>query len=626
MGDIVNSKRTPSLEFDMANIDHSNGNNDVSVRRTSESAVPVPPSKKVAGDFSLRNKENSRIPTKVDNYIAMNRSLTEKSRLSLPKFEVSYERDRLQEAARADKEVDALREKLKSLDRKLHQAAQELHGLLDENEASQNMHRQLLRRKTELRDRNLAAQKQFDALEAKVNDCVAHKEQMMHLELRELELKLEDDYNEAKFQLEQQVRASVLFKDSELEQESNVLQEKKRDLESKLEEAISEKENALSQEKAAMDKELEKTLLEKRLEVENKSEAYREIHLRFEQVMKEYDSASGDAEEKNKIIDSLNSQVSDMNSKIETFQLLKLELQNTLSELNEELQTIQGTDRDWQAKEITEREKYQSSKSNYEKYMVTRRNLEHAILSYSNKARLYLRLGGENHEVVDNDKVTIKNVTYKFDKVSELTNDESYSLEWKLLVNEVLTKSDVTLIFSGSFPRESTYNLSSAFSYMSEAEPKLRESGWQISYNLQSLEIDQMLTVDLLNKCTETDIDILANHLNVISQRMRVESVSELRSVVKNANFHDKSVLHILTGDATNSKTGNTKSHRLFILNMTNLPVKRQSDVLNQSSGEILSKLLSFLGGHTRVFLSCDLETADDNTQKLLASISNFCH
>lgn len=618
LGDIGNARRTPSLEFDMANIDHSRQNNGGLTPRRASSGLEIPTLKKTApsSDFSSRNKENSRIPTKVDNYIAMNRSLTEKSKLHLPKFEVSYERDRLQEAAHADREIELLKDQLRSLDRKLHLAAQELHGLLDVNETSQTLHRQLLKRKSEMKDRNLQAQKLFDSLEGKVNDSVAHSEKMMHLELRELELKLEDDYNEAKFQLEQQVRASVVFQDTELEDEQKRLKEQKSELEKKLEAVKLEKEQEAKLEKSAMEKELQETLQKQQVEVEKSSEKYREINLKYETVMKTFEDAEKQVREKNAEINDLESQVLEFHDKMEKFGELKSELQNQLNELNSELNLLYGTDDDWKAREHAEKQIFEKSRQQLEKYTATRRNLQHAIFSYSNKARIYLRARDLHAE---NNQVCIGGSNFAFDHVCDFGNDHLYCLEWRLLANEVLTTHNVTLVFSGSVPRETTYNLCNAFTFVSENERNLAEKGVSVTYTLQSLIMDENSTVDMLNKSSETEINVLANHADVISQRMRFAAVSELKSAVKNSECSGKSVCHILTAETTHK--GKTKPHKLFLINLTNLLIEKQAALFSLSNSK-LSRLLSHLSSHTRVFHSCDIDT--ETAKPLLAAISNF--
>lgn len=626
LSDIVNTKKSHSLGFDMVNIDHSIVLDETKLKRTSESAIPVPPREKSneINELALRNKEKSRIPMKVGNYIAMNRSLAEKSKIKLPNFELSYERDRLQENARAEREVESLRENLKAMDKELHEAAKELNALLDENEASQEFNRQLHRRKSELKEQNCAAQKVFDFTEARVNEQVAHKEQMMHLQLREFENKLQDDYNEAKFNLKQQVKESASFQDTELVKESEALSAKKEQLRKKLQETIDRKNEVISKELATMDADLEKALLEKRKEVEKATLEYHEKQLRFEEVMKEYDLLSSEVEERKATASNLNKQMDKLHEKLVNFQSCKHEKEMELQKLNNELRSLQGDDFDWQSKVSVEKDKYEAARLKHDNYMKTRRILEHAIMNYSNKIRLYVRFGGEGVDIVDSTQVIIKEAHYKFDKVMRLSNDESYSLEWKLLLSDALTKNDAALIISGTVPYASTYQLFNSFSYLSENETRLRETGWLVSYSLQSLLIDSSSITDLLNKCTETELEIQGNSLNVVSQRMLVESLSDLKTAVKDVDFEDKTICHILNADAANSKTRKTINHKLYILNLTNLSPAHQSALFSESKNSDLQKILSHITSHVKVLNVCDIMTVNDKTKMLLEKINTF--
>lgn len=617
LSDIANTKGG-TLGFDMANIDHSNDFKQPSL------SIPLP-SREMSHSINLpalRNKENSRIPTKVDNYIAMNTSLTEKSKIRLPKFEVSYERDRLQENDRVEREMDALRAKLNGIDEQVLRAADDLHALLDVNEDFQSRARQLLRQRGELREQNCKAQKQFDATEARVNSTVAHEEKMMHLQLKEFELKLRDDYNEAKFQLEQQVKESH-FVDSELTNEAEALEREKEKLKQQLQDAIDKKNKMLASELAAMESELEEALQEKRHQVEKASAEYRVKQERFEKVMKEYEDVTKDVAGRKSSASEISVKIDDLNRKLDTFEEEKMQREQDLQRLNDELRWTQGDDLDWQARLASEKEKYLKVCQKHENYMTARRNLEHSIMNFSDKTRLYLRISGEEYTIINDKEATVGGVHYNFDKVGSFRveegpdQDDKYSLEWRLPSNEALMKNDVSIIFSGSFPRKSSYNLINTFSYLTENEARCKNSGWNISYNLQSLLIDSS-TVDLLNNSTETALDFLGNNLNVISQRMRVRNLSDLVAV-KEAQNPNKAVCHVITTEASNS--GQTVTHRLFIVNISNIPPDVQAQYFAESAHGNLQQLLSYLASNTKLISVCDIKT---DHRMLLDQVSRF--
>lgn len=617
LSDIANTKGG-TLGFDMANINHSNSD-----FKQPSLSIPLP-SREMSHRINLpalRNKENSRIPTKVDNYIAMNTSLTEKSKIRLPKFEVSYERDRLQENARVEREVDALRAKLNGIDEQVLRAADNLHSLLDVNEDFQSRTRQLLRQRSELREQNCKAQKEFDATEARVNSTVAHEEKMMHLQLKEFELKLRDDYNEAKFQLEQQVKESH-FVDSKLTNEGDALQLEKEKLKQLLQDAIDKKNKMLAAELAAMESELEEALQEKRQQVENASAEYRVKQERFEKVMKEHEDITKDVAGRKSSASELSVEIDKLNRKLDTFEEEKMQREQDLQRLNDELRWTQGDDLDWQARLVSEKEKYLKVCQKHENYMTTRRNLEHSIMNFSDKTRLYLRISGEDYTIINDKEAIVGEIHYKFDKVGSFKEegpdqDDKYSLEWRLPSSEALMKNDVSIIFSGSFPRQSSYNLINTFSYLTENEARFKSSGWSISYNLQSLLIDSS-TVDLLNNSTETALDFLGNKLNVISQRMRVHNLSDLVAV-KGAQNPNKAVCHVITTEA--SRNGQTVTHRLFIVNISNIPPDLQAQYFAETAHGNLQQLLSYLALNTKLISVCDIKA---DHRMLLDQITRF--
>lgn len=625
LSDIINTNSTTSLGFDMVTIDHFSGSENSRRKRKSELAIPVPPPNKAheINELASKNKENSRIPTKVptkvDNYITMNRNLAEKSRVRMPSFEELCKRDWLRESARADQEVQSLREKLKLVDQELHQAAAELHGVLDENEAAQDLNRQLRRRQSELRERNRVAKNQFDAMEAEVKTKVAHAEKMMHLDLREVEMKLQDEYNESKFQLEQQVKESAEFQDGELVAEHSRLLLKKLELEQNVQHTINTKNTTLAAELAQLEAALEKTLQEKRHEVEKAAALYHQKQERFEEIMKDYELLSSQVDERNKTAGELSIQIEQLKENILAHECQRLEKEAELHRLNDLVRSMQGDDLDWQAKVDEEKQKYELANLKLEKYLTTRRILEHAIMNFSVRTRIYVRL--ESKETFSNNQITTSSAVYKFDKLSRLSLKSDYSQEWKLLVGEVMTKNDVSIIFSGDVLRSSTYQLVEAFDHMTSSESALKAKGWLATYNLQSILVNANGATDLLNKHTEPVLDFQNGHFSLSSQQMRVLRSSDLTTAVKDVEMNQGGVCHLLEAEATNSKTGKTCNHRLVILNISHLDVEKQTRLFGGVEVGLLQSILGAITNGCKALNVCDLVEVNDRTEPLLKAI-----
>lgn len=609
LSEIVNT--TNSLGFDMANISHMD-HGSLLRNRKSETSIPLPPRDKMRqqNGLSLRNNENSRIPTKVDSYIAMNRLLAEKSRIRLPSFQATYEKDRLEEQEQMERHIDELKSELKSADRKLHQTTKELTLLLDANDASQSANRTLQKRRLELQERNFEAQKLFESLETRVHALVAHEELIMHLKLREFENSLQDDYNEAKFQLEEQVKATQ-FQDSQLVEEGKKLRQRRDELVEKMENTISAKTEALKAEQEAIDAEREKILQEKQTQVESATSEYHMKQERFEAIMREYERFSGEADRRKAIISDISREIEETEQNLRTFDSQKLKKEQELRDLENELRSVHQTDQDWQRKVERAKKEHESAKQKYEHYESTRRILEHAIMGYSRGARLYVRI---DQDLTSDNQVVVEGTPYTFDKVMRLDYDPTR--EWSLLVGEVTTKSDVSVVFSGSVHHPSTHYLVSAFS-----ELRASRLSYELNYTLQSLLVDSS-TTDLLNKCTETEISVVGKNLDVISQRMRVENVSDLTTAVKNVEVGEQAVCHILSVDATYG--GRTSTHRLFLVNLTNMSIERQIHLLEGSGKGDLATIVSYVGNHTKMVHSCDVRTGDRNIRKLLDAAVTF--
>lgn len=603
---MVDSSRRKSLGFDLARIEHN----------IPPSSIPEPPSDstKVIKEKAIQNRAGSAIPTmsrahSYSKYLQVSKSLSEKCKVNSAGFEAPFDDKPDSESFEKLEELTSLRKKLS---REVAEANRTLETLKKESKELERTHKRLRRQtlEKETQIRLLAAQ--FEAKEQKVQENVAHEAQMTDLRLREHENKLLNDYNEAKFKLETEIAENTEYNDPETTKAIEELEAQKSQLEKELEEAISRKEEAINLEMALMEAEVDETLKQKTIEVDKASAQFQEKQSALEQLLNQCDALSKDVQQKQDEKTELENQVEEMEQQINGFDVLKLLLKQELALLNDDMLAVQGEDLDWHKKVEEEQQKFLEVKRKHDMYSNTRRYLEHTIMSHESTLRRFVRI--ENSiALVRGSEVHLGNDGYRFEKAGFLQIDPDYPLEWKLLVEEALLHSNVSLLFCGSDKKPSMHNVQTVFRFLKQAEQA--QNDWSFKISLQSIGFSKNEIFDMLNSSTDTSIEYAKGTLSVISQRMLVQNMKDISLAAKNIDSYETAIYHLFTIDGENIRTHSKSVKYLSIMNLTQLPTSDQIQVLLETTSEP-GQLARHLMTETKCLCACDISHGDANEVK----------
>lgn len=593
---MIESARRKSLGFDLVRIDHGLG-----------SSIPIPPpdSTKLINQKAEQNRVGSAIPSIAKSqmyhkYLQVSRSLSEKCKVNSASLDLPFDDRPNVESLQS---LEALKLEQARLDRALEEAARVLDALKDDSKDLERTHKRLKRQASEKETLIRLLAGNFETKEQKVQAAVAHEAQMTDLRLREHQNKLLNDYNDAKFKLEAKVAQNAQYEDSELIATIKELENNKLELETELQTVIAKKEVSIQQEMQLIDTEIDKTLQQKTAEVEEASNEFQQLQLALDQVSAQYEALAQELRQKQNTETELELQVKLMHEQIGGLGEVRMELKREIALINSDLLAVQGEELEWQQRVQHERQAFLSVQKKFHNYSATRRYLDHAIMSYSDKTRRYVRVENSVADVHDN-VVVLNGTHYGFEKAGALENDAEYALEWELLVRDVLRKSDVLIIFCGSDKKPSMHYLLPAFTFLNKAQENHKD--WSFEVYLQSLFFDGEEVFDILNASTDSAIEYPQNKLFVVSQRMLVHAERDLAMALKNEGDIDKTVLHILTINGSNKKTNQKCSNHLSIVNISNLEIDAQVEALQNAQTNI-GKMVNYMLSTTNSVCACDI-------------------
>lgn len=595
--------RRKSLGFDMARID-----------LTSPNAAPECPALRLRfPELATRTLRGSSIPVlkksdRLQRLLSINESLNRKCKIDTdtapPQDEDPYGIQALLLEAR--QQADEIRTKRSMLN-----------DLEEERLEVRQLNKALLNEIGELKTLIDELGGKFEYLLGRVTAKVETKERDINLDLRNYKNKLEDERNDAKFELENEMLSAKQYEDSDLLDEVRQLKEKKLALEQELATATTAREEFLKTENALMDEEMNAVLAKKSAEVEGSTTTYQNLQNEFQFVVAQLDSANEELRSKQSSNEVLQQKIYNLEANFHDFEATKRTLHDELSILNRELSEIESENRHWSEETKEAKALYDFHTEKYGNYHATRRILEHGIAKYERRNRTLVRV---DHGDTVNNEVTVGTTPYQFDKVVSCT-DRDFSLEWRLFVTDAVLESDAALILLGSQTPDVAQRSARIFSFLKAGEQSHTKKGWSFSYYLQSVRFSGRNVLDELNGPTETSIEAKNDKLEVKSQQMIVQSESELRLALKSKE-HDCASCQIYTILGENPN-GQKSERRLFIVDLALLSLHNQNAVLSGTEAQ-LNDLVRFIRERMRHMKVCDVDVAAPGAAELFSALQKY--
>lgn len=613
-----------SLDFDMARIDVPS---DIETHAFKTHIPPAPAASLFAlKNIAEKNRKSSNIPapanpTKSDlnfqhinKLIGINQNLSKK-----PQPDVTYGtkptlRTRLSNVEQSfTRDITRQSEINHELDAQVKQSASKVdeleYELLDLKRTLKKLNHRLLDLKLTINSQK----KKFEFMEDSVMKNVLHKEQLINVQIKDLSNKLTTEYNEIKFQLQDELAKAKSYKDKGVIEEIHSLNSKIEQLQNQLEETKSRKIQTVKSETSELEKQLEKYLLTKVEEADKLTAIYQDKQSQYEKISAKV------AEKKNQILlkenenNSVRDSISTLESNMNNFSAMRSSL---LSDLHIEecaLIDLESKNKEWDESLAKSQMMYEKAYDKIKKHNQQRRIIENSIMDYEGKIRVYAKVP-HNISITSEQEIQFENQFFKFNKCfsSDVSNSDIFD-EFRALINSSILGSNCSVIFSGNVTNNLIVDsITSSYKSIVEKSEKFREKSWEFNYYLKCVAVGHNSS-DLLNSSSPLNLrnfDHSDYSLSQISsQKMSLDDASSLGKVIKSLLIPEgvEGVAYIITVDAINSRLLKSFESNIMLLDITNIKSSRQYELLHSPivSGSIISEDLVLLLNYAYLQSKC---------------------
>ncbi|PVH15561.1 uncharacterized protein CXQ87_003404 [Candidozyma duobushaemuli] len=578
---------------------------------SSESNIPDPPPSRSSAINSLADmhSKTTNIPvSKHRSYhslVAVKESLNAKSKISgLEKWKPPKEEKFDTEELQNDKRM---------LDRELRSSQASLDQLEAEFQEKRRMYRILEKQASDARFRLRHLESRFESKGNNITSRIQHEESTAELSLKEMQNRLEDEFNKQQFQLRSEIMDSANFEDTEAINEIEGLSKKKAELESRLEEVSNERDEAIRKEIESNKSELAAL----RSENEKKQAHLAELEAELEALTKQ-------TEEKEAELESIRKEIKAFKESSTSAEASTEHLEETLHQKRAELASLDKDAVSWIENIRKEREQYESARAKYENYLSVHRTLEDAIMSFDPLPRSYVRVPAGLNVSIDEERIlTVADRSYRFSKIFH-RDDDSFLIQWEPFVQRALTQHNVTITFVGSEQQDIQSRLLDGFAYLQRGQDKLKAKGWTFTLSIQCTSIEGETTRDGFDSSNECKLVYERGKLiETTGKRIQLSCASDVKNAVQKLQQQPgSSVVFLFSIQAVNEKAKKAFVNHFSIVDLTQKDIASQAQTINLKSTQAETQFFSHVQTHTRSSYVCEFDNTAPDTLILLSSIA----
>lgn len=607
-------KRRKLLGFDMVSVGD--------MPSSSELNIPDPPPSRLLVINSLADMhlKTTNIPvSKHRSYhslVAVKESLNAKLKiLGLEKWKPPKEEKFDTEELQNDKRM---------LDRELRLSQALLDQLEAEFQEKRRMYRVLEKQALDARFRLRHLESRFELKGNSITLRIQHEELTAELLLKEMQNRLEDEFNKQQFQLRSEIMDSANFEDTEAINEIEELLKKRAELESRLEEVSSERDEAIRKEiesnkleLAALRLENDAKLADIRQENEKKQAHLAELEGKLEALKKQ-------TEEKEAELESIRKEIKAFKESSTSAEASTEHLEETLHQKRAELASLDKDAVSWIESVRKERELYESARAKYENYLSVHRTLEDAIMSFDPLPRSYVRVPAGLNVSIDEERIlTVADRLYRFSKIFH-RDDDLFFIQWEPFVQRALTQHNVTMNFVGCEQQDIQLRLLDGFAYLQKGQDKLKAKGWNFTFSMQCTSIDGETTCDGFDSLNECKLVYERGKLiETTGKRVQLSGASDVKNAVQRLHQQPGStIVFLFLIQAVNEKANKAFVNHFSIVDLTKKELSSQAQTINLKSTQAETQFFNHVQTHTRSLYVCEFDNTAPDTLTLLSSIA----
>ncbi|ODV67283.1 hypothetical protein HYPBUDRAFT_109216 [Hyphopichia burtonii NRRL Y-1933] len=514
-----------------------------------------------------------------------------------------------------------------SLNQNLDNQAKDLQNRLYDLEQDNDDLRRLYKK---LKHKILDIGAEIDILERKLRfktdsteKNLSNKRTLFEIDLQALKQKYDDEFNETKFQLEEEVKLSVEYKDELLSNEIESLKIEKERLQTALSDVKSEKQKRIKQENEALLKEVDDYLEVKTTQVENVASVYESRNNELETILDEVNAIQNKVKSKNQENDHLQKKIDEIEYNYNNFDDLKSQLLLNLKALETDLDEIRKENDQWELKYDDLKKIHNHSVEKIQNYNNHRRILENSIMDHEGKLRVYIKI--PTSIAVSNDcEFSLNDRLFHFNKVfPNDISDHELIKEYTCLIKNTISNTNVSLILLGEQDSKSiiTKTLLSSFDTFTERISSFKDKSWSFRFYLQSVRIDDNNCSDLLNSekiISHSKFAVSLSELN--STKIEITNSIQLTQTLNNIYNSEYPIAYWINIDAQNNSKLKSFENDLIIIDLTGQTLKNQLRILSEDhiiDGPI-SKFVNYAYCHSKCLHISHLQSIDSDTEGLL--------
>lgn len=377
-------------------------------------------------------------------------------------------------------------------------------------------HKKVLHRIADLESKITTEKGRFEFAESRIMKNVLHREQMMNLQVKELSNKLASEYNEAKFQLQDELAAARNYNDTELLAEKRRLVQETAELEKMVAEAKADKKRRFEAEAATLEAEMNSVLAAKTGDASRLEDEYQAKLSQLQDLERDVEKSLASIDACKDEIDSLNLEIAETENRAVHFEEDKSRLLQQLVEVEFTVAELRAQVSKQRVCVDEEAERYTQKRDQFHEHNVQRRILENAIMDYEKGPRVYAK--GPH-------------TSLSFQKNFERdASNQSIIDEFLLFVSSSFKQmTTCCILISGhQMPGFALQTMSECFSLVLERSRSLEST---FEYALRCIQFSLNPPLDLLDSQRPVHADLKNGFDDLRSQKMVVDSPKDLSSI-----------------------------------------------------------------------------------------------
>lgn len=583
--------------------------------------------------FRQSNERSSQIPQPTGSHITtrlQNRFADVKNRLE-KKAKINYDDD-----VTFDEDISFQKNNIieqtsrnRELDVEINRLQSSLYDLELDNDELRRLHKKLKHRIVEMTSEIDKSHRKFEYRGEIIMKNVANRERLIDMNLKELSNKYKDEFNEAKFQLDIELKNAENYKDEHLQKEITDLEHRILDATDQLEAAKNHKYEAIKTESNSLQREVTEYLDLKTTEVNELTTSYETKDSELQQIDNKILEIENKIRSKQEQNEALKNSIESLRVQMGQFQDEKSDLESELHLIQSDIEAIQQTEVEWNNKLDHIQLNYGDSIEKLVQHNQQKRILENSIMDYEGKLRVYVKLPAKV-KIDNNNSFVANNQIYQFNKVldSRCSNHDVIE-EFMCLSKSVVSGNNVSVIFLGS-PQGTRQlimdTLKTSYDTFSAKMISLSKNGWEYEFSLRVFAVttDDKL-VDYLNSCEIMPLSTLHDNLcQLPSQKMileKGESIAQLSQFHPGRKF--KTVAYIIEVIAKNQTSMKQFDSNLMLLDITNNTVDEQRHILSVDSecDPVESDIINYANCFSKCLNICMLDRIDSDTINILNAL-----